>query len=100
MTARVHLGSNTAYISDLHRCPSTYLLDNVHVCRDFVHNTYQELKKANPTLPILIRECSGIQARMIARYGKRNADRSQASLLSCSVQIILRKLSPFSEIKQ
>lgn len=49
----------------------------IHLCqtgeksqgaRDFVHNSYQELKKANPTLPILIRECSGIQARMIARY--------------------------------
>lgn len=39
-------------------------------CRDFVHNSYQELKKANPKLPILIRECSGIQARMIARYGE------------------------------
>jgi len=38
-------------------------------CRDFVHSSYQELKKANPTFPILIRECSGVQARMIARYG-------------------------------
>lgn len=41
----------------------------VYICRDFVHSSYQELKKANPTFPILIRECSGVQARMIARYG-------------------------------
>jgi len=49
----------------------------IHLCqtgkesqgaRDFVHSSYQELKKANPTFPILIRECSGVQARMIARY--------------------------------
>lgn len=31
---------------------------------------YQELKKLNPAFPILVRECSGIQARMTARYGK------------------------------
>ena len=38
-------------------------------CRDFVMSSYQELKKANPTFPILIRECSGIEAKMVARYG-------------------------------
>ncbi len=30
---------------------------------------YQHLKKANPKFPILIRECSGVEARLIARYG-------------------------------
>ena len=40
------------------------------VYRDFVLSQYQHLKKANPKFPILIRECSGAEARLIARYGK------------------------------
>ena len=31
-------------------------------------SSYQELKKANPTFPILIRECAGVEAKLIARY--------------------------------
>jgi hypothetical protein len=38
--------------------------------RDFIMSNYQELKKANPTFPILIREASGVEARLIARYGE------------------------------
>jgi NADH dehydrogenase (ubiquinone) 1 alpha subcomplex subunit 2 len=30
---------------------------------------YVALKKANPDFPILIRECSGVEAKLIARYG-------------------------------
>ena len=30
---------------------------------------YQELKKANPTFPILVREASGVEAKLVARYG-------------------------------
>ena len=37
--------------------------------REFVMGTYQELKKANPRLPILVRECEGATAKLIARYG-------------------------------
>lgn len=37
--------------------------------RDFVLSGYQELKKANPTFPILVREASGVEAKLIARYG-------------------------------
>ncbi|XP_029924369.1 NADH dehydrogenase [ubiquinone] 1 alpha subcomplex subunit 2 [Myripristis murdjan] len=49
----------------------------VHLCqrsaasqgtRDFVEQHYVTLKKANPGFPILIRECSGVQARLWARY--------------------------------
>lgn len=29
------------------------------------------LKKANPDFPILIRECSGVQPKLWARFGKR-----------------------------
>lgn len=38
--------------------------------REFVLGSYQELKKANPNFPILVREASGTQARLVARYGK------------------------------
>eukprot|EP00803_Ostreobium_quekettii_P011295 evm.model.scf_1770.3 EVM.evm.TU.scf_1770.3 scf_1770:11934-14694(+) len=49
----------------------------VHLCqtsggskgaREFVFSSYAELKKANPRFPILIRECGGVEARLIARY--------------------------------
>lgn len=36
--------------------------------RDFVMSTYQELKKANPTFPILVREAESVKAALIARY--------------------------------
>lgn len=32
-------------------------------------SAYSELKKANPKFPILIRECQGVEAKLIARYG-------------------------------
>ena len=31
---------------------------------------YQALKTQNPTLPILVRESSGVQAKLWARFGK------------------------------
>ena len=39
------------------------------VRRDFIHSSYSELKKANPKFPFLVRECSGVKPRLIARYG-------------------------------
>ena len=30
---------------------------------------YKALKAANPTLPVLIRECEGAEPRLIARFG-------------------------------
>lgn len=38
-------------------------------CREYVEKFYPELKKANPKLPILVRECSGVQPRLWARFG-------------------------------
>ncbi|XP_078509564.1 NADH dehydrogenase [ubiquinone] 1 alpha subcomplex subunit 2 [Lissotriton helveticus] len=49
----------------------------IHLCqksagsqgtRDFIEQHYVELKKANPEFPILIRECSGVQPQLWARY--------------------------------
>lgn len=38
--------------------------------RDFVKANYAEMKKTNPTVPILIREASGTQPRITARFDK------------------------------
>ncbi|XP_030067474.1 NADH dehydrogenase [ubiquinone] 1 alpha subcomplex subunit 2 [Microcaecilia unicolor] len=49
----------------------------IHLCqksagsqgvRDFIEQNYVDLKKANPDFPILIRECSGVQPKLWARY--------------------------------
>lgn len=42
----------------------------IQCCRKFVEENYIAMKQANPNLPILIRECSGIQPRIYARFGK------------------------------
>ena len=46
-------------------------LNFVNCDRAFVEKNYKELKKANPKLPILIRECSGTEPQLWARYGER-----------------------------
>ncbi|XP_017582042.1 PREDICTED: NADH dehydrogenase [ubiquinone] 1 alpha subcomplex subunit 2, partial [Corvus brachyrhynchos] len=38
------------------------------VVREFIEQHYVTLKKANPNFPILIRECSGVQPKLWARY--------------------------------
>lgn len=49
----------------------------IHLCsrsesskgvREFIQKSYVGLKKANPKFPILIRECSGVQPKIWARY--------------------------------
>ncbi|KAI9222130.1 thioredoxin-like protein [Blastocladiella britannica] len=49
----------------------------IHLCqtgagsagvRSFLAASYPALKKANPSLPILIREAGGVEARAFARY--------------------------------
>ncbi|KAH8393765.1 NADH dehydrogenase [ubiquinone] 1 alpha subcomplex subunit 2 [Drosophila serrata] len=37
--------------------------------REYVKKFYPNLKKKNPDLPILVRQCSGIEPRLYARYG-------------------------------
>ena len=60
-------------ILQLHACPVHRIPSALHghiLCRDFVLSHYHELKKANPKFPILIRECGGVQAQLVARYGE------------------------------
>ncbi|KFM28882.1 NADH dehydrogenase [ubiquinone] 1 alpha subcomplex subunit 2 [Auxenochlorella protothecoides] len=44
------------------------LTKNLQELRDFIFGSYKDLKKANPNFPILIREASGVEAKLIARY--------------------------------
>lgn len=39
--------------------------------REFIQKQYPAIKSANPTLPILIREVSGIEPKLYARYGNK-----------------------------
>uniref|UniRef100_UPI0037E77A06 NADH dehydrogenase [ubiquinone] 1 alpha subcomplex subunit 2 n=1 Tax=Semicossyphus pulcher TaxID=241346 RepID=UPI0037E77A06 len=58
------LGKNLREIR-VHLCQSSAASKGA---RDFVEQHYVTLKKSNPDFPILIRECSGVQARVWARY--------------------------------
>lgn len=51
----------------------------IHLCqkgdsskgiRDFLQQNYVGMKKTNPKFPILVRECSGVQPRLWARFDK------------------------------
>lgn len=45
------------------------LLLALRLCRQFVLKNYKDLKTMNPKFPILIRECSGVDPQLWARYG-------------------------------
>eukprot|EP00042_Codosiga_hollandica_P030168 m.173881 g.173881 ORF g.173881 m.173881 type:complete len:90 (-) comp53281_c0_seq5:1319-1588(-) len=36
--------------------------------REFVQNSFVELKRVNPALPVLVREAAGVPAQLHARY--------------------------------
>ncbi|KAH8412776.1 hypothetical protein KR009_005512 [Drosophila setifemur] len=42
--------------------------DTSRGAREYVQKFYPNLKRHNPDLPILVRECSGVQPRLVARY--------------------------------
>lgn len=41
---------------------------------EFVQKYYVNIKRDNPKLPILIRECSGVQPRLWTRFGDLKID--------------------------
>lgn len=49
----------------IHLCQKSEASQGV---RDFIEKYYVSLKQQNPKFPILIRECSGVQPRLWARY--------------------------------
>ncbi|KAH8512715.1 hypothetical protein H0E87_006129 [Populus deltoides] len=50
--------------------------------RTFIERSYKDLKTLNPKLPILIRECNGIEPQLWARYGIPLFSLSLSCLLS------------------
>ena len=62
-----NLRSLTKHIRELrvHLCQTSPASVGV---RNFVEQNYVDIKRNNPDLPILIRECSGVQPRLIARF--------------------------------
>ena len=38
--------------------------------RNFLLKSYEKLKAASPTTPVLIREAHGVEPKLFARYGK------------------------------
>ncbi|XP_046392969.1 NADH dehydrogenase [ubiquinone] 1 alpha subcomplex subunit 2 [Ischnura elegans] len=76
----------------------------IHLCqqaesskgvRDFIKTFYVPIKKANANFPILIRECSGVQPRMFARYafGKE----SSVPLTNLKADEVFQKMESLSK---
>uniref|UniRef100_A0A0K0E0B3 NADH dehydrogenase [ubiquinone] 1 alpha subcomplex subunit 2 n=1 Tax=Strongyloides stercoralis TaxID=6248 RepID=A0A0K0E0B3_STRER len=65
--------------------------------RAFIENEYVNLKKTNPNFPILIREASGAQPKIWARYEKGVEE--AVSLENLSKDDILRLISNFASKK-
>ncbi|XP_025085618.1 NADH dehydrogenase [ubiquinone] 1 alpha subcomplex subunit 2-like [Pomacea canaliculata] len=63
--AAVRFGAHLKEIR-IHLCQKSPASKGV---RDFIEKHYVQLKKENPMFPFLIRECSNVQPRVIARYG-------------------------------
>ncbi|KAM9847304.1 NADH dehydrogenase [ubiquinone] 1 alpha subcomplex subunit 2 [Aulostomus maculatus] len=85
------LGKNLREIR-VHLCQTSAASKGV---RDFVEQHYVTLKQANPDFPILIRECSGVQARLWARYdfGKEHSvsvDNMSADEVGQSLQTLVQ----------
>ncbi|XP_066159220.1 NADH dehydrogenase [ubiquinone] 1 alpha subcomplex subunit 2 [Euwallacea fornicatus] len=75
----------------------------IHLCqtsptskgvREFIEKYYVDLKSSNPKFPILIRECSGIEPKLWARFeqGKEKA----VSLKDLSSSDVLSKIKTVS----
>ncbi|XP_045470603.1 NADH dehydrogenase [ubiquinone] 1 alpha subcomplex subunit 2 [Harmonia axyridis] len=76
----------------------------IHLCqtgvaskgvREFIEQHYVPLKKANPKFPILIRECSGVQPKVWARYEK--GVEQSISLKDLSASEVLSKIESLSK---
>jgi hypothetical protein len=55
-------------------------------CRQFIQAAYPALKKANPDLPVLIREARGTPARVFARFGAPRFAHSLARVCTDAVR--------------
>ncbi|KAK3907612.1 NADH dehydrogenase [ubiquinone] 1 alpha subcomplex subunit 2 [Frankliniella fusca] len=72
----------------------------IHLCqkseaskgvRDFIEKYYVGIKQQNPKFPILIRECSGVQPRLWARY--EGGRESSIPLTQLKAEDVLKNVS-------
>ncbi|XP_053601262.1 NADH dehydrogenase [ubiquinone] 1 alpha subcomplex subunit 2 [Plodia interpunctella] len=75
----------------IHLCQTNRQSEGV---REFIQTCYVNIKKDNPHFPILIRECSGVQPVVWARY-ERGVERSQplTNLPASEVLDTIKKLA-------
>ncbi|KAG5878901.1 hypothetical protein JTB14_023558 [Gonioctena quinquepunctata] len=64
MSAAIRFGSALKELR-IHLCQKGSTSKGV---REFIEKNYVELKSNNPKFPILIRECSGVEPKLWARY--------------------------------
>lgn len=64
--------------------------------REFIQSHYVKLKQDNPQLPILIRECSGVQPRLWTRFGELTGARWPGNQLKLIFLVEMGKESSVS----
>jgi hypothetical protein len=52
-----------------------------HIYRNFLTRSYPAMKKANPSIPIMIREASGTQPTVYARFGALHPGRTHGGIM-------------------
>lgn len=75
----------------IHLCPRS---NNSLGLRQFIEENYVKLKSENPDLPILVRECTGIEPKLWARfeYGRETSS-SLKDLNSNQISGVLQDLN-------
>lgn len=69
--------------------------DGSRGARTFIQNNYAAMRKANPSLPILIREASFVEARVFGRYDL--GQERKISLENLSEEQVGQKLKELAE---
>jgi hypothetical protein len=63
-----------------------------------VERNYKDLKTLNPKFPILIRECSGVDPQLWARYGISFSFTLSFSLLFVSISLHIMTIFRFTRL--
>ncbi|KAK8797948.1 hypothetical protein WA171_005477 [Blastocystis sp. BT1] len=67
--------------------------------RDFIEKQYHSIKSMNPILPIIVRECDGIRAKVIARYDYNNTkEMDLEGLAPPAIEDALKRLTEIGEV--
>lgn len=79
----------------IHLCPKATTSDGV---RQFVNKYYLGIKQNNPNLPILVRECTGIEPRVWFRFEYGNE--TSSSLINLNGDQIAKLLEEKVALKE